>query len=254
MTAATRGLAGLRVKVFADGADRDEMLEAYGNPLVAGFTTNPTLLRRAGVVDYRAFAHEIVALIPDRPIFFEVLSDELDEMELEALEIGSWGPNVYVKVPVTNSRGEPTRRLLGRLAAAGVRLNVTALMTPAQVLAVSEPLVSGADCYLSVFAGRIADTGKDPVPLLAQVVESVRAHPNLRVIWASSREILNVFQADEAGCHAITATYDLLRKLDRVGMDLEALSLETIRMFHDDAVAAGLRLLPVAGPGRKPRA
>ena len=240
MSAASPVLGTLRVQVFADGADRGRMLELSRNPLVRGFTTNPTLLRRAGVVDYPAYAREILGMIPDRPIFLEVLSDEFEEMRREALEIASWGHNVYVKVPVTDSRGRSCRELLRQLADAGVRVNVTALMTPAQALAVAEALAGGPDCFLSVFAGRIADTGRDPVPLLAEVVDGVQAHANLRVIWASSREVFNVLQAEAAGCHAITMTYDLLCKLGRIGMDLDELSLETIRMFRDDALAAGL--------------
>jgi len=232
----------LRVKIYADGADRTTMLEMYANPQIAGFTTNPTLMRKSGVIDYRAFAREILELIPDRPISFEVFADDFAEMERQAAEIASWGENVLVKVPITNTRGESSARLLRRLARAGIRVNVTALLTLEQVRKASECLVDGPLAKISVFAGRIADTGHDPVPLMAAAVELLRPYPNLQLIWASPRELLNIFQADAIGCHIITATSDILRKLDLIGKDLNEYSLDTVKMFYEDARKAGYRL------------
>jgi transaldolase len=231
-------LDDLSVKIFADGADKADMLRLYRNPLIKGFTTNPTLMHKAGVSDYCAFAHEIIAAIPDRPISFEVFSDEFDEMERQALEISSWGENVCVKVPVTNTRGESSGELVRKLADAGVRVNVTAMLTLDQVRRISQCLVGGPPCFVSVFAGRIADTGRDPMPLMAAAVELLRPYPNLELIWASPRELLNVFQADAVGCHVITATHDILKKLPLVGKDLHERSLETVRMFRNDALQA----------------
>lgn len=235
-------LSKLGVKIFADGADKLGMLEMYSNPLIKGFTTNPTLMQRAGIDDYRTFAREIVAAIPDRPVSFEVLSDEFEEMELQAFEISSWGENVYVKVPVTNTCRQSSNHLLCTLARAGVKVNATALMTLDQVRTVSECLADGPSAYVSVFAGRIADTGRDPVPIMAAAVELLRPYPNLELIWASPRELLNIFQADAVGCHIITATNDILKKLALVGKDLHDYSLDTVKMFHDDACRAGIIL------------
>lgn len=235
-------LDDLSVKIFADGADKADMLRLYRNPLIKGFTTNPTLMRKAGVSDYRAFAREIVTAIPDRPVSFEVFSDEFDEMERQALEISSWGENVCVKIPVTNTRGESSGELVRKLAGAGVRINVTAMLTLDQVRHISQCLAGGPPCFVSVFAGRIADTGRDPVPLMAAAVELLRLYPNLELIWASPRELLNIFQADAVGCHIITATHDVLRKLSLVGKDLHERSLETVQMFYDDALQAGYSL------------
>lgn len=235
-------LENLRVKIFADGADRDGMLEMARKPYISGFTTNPTLMRKAGIGDYRAFALGVLDVIRDRPISFEVFSDDFDEMERQAREIASWGENVYVKIPVTNTAGQLTTELVRRLARAGVQLNVTALLTLDQVRAVSAALGDGPPSYISVFAGRIADTGRDPVPLMAEAVAIMRPFPRQELIWASPRELLNIFQADEVGCHVITATSDVLKKLDLVGKDLAAYSLETVRMFRDDAVKAGYEL------------
>ena len=237
-----RELNDVSVKIYADGADKSSMLQMYADPRIAGFTTNPTLMRKAGVEDYAAFAHEILELIPDRPISFEVFADDFDEMEHQALEIASWGENVIVKIPVTDTKGRPADDLVHRLALRGVRLNVTALMTLEQVRRVSDLLAGGPACNISVFAGRIADTGRDPVPLMAAAVELMRPYPNLQLIWASPRELLNIFQADAVGCHVITATMDILRKLDLVGKDLEEFSLETVQMFYHDACKAGFRL------------
>jgi transaldolase len=232
----------LRVKIYADGADKTSMLEMYADPRVTGFTTNPTLMRKSGVADYRSFAKEILQLIPDRPISFEVFADDFDEMEQQALEIASWGENVIVKVPVTNTLGQLSDGLLGKLVRAGVKLNVTALLTLNQVHYVTDILRGGPPCKISVFAGRIADTGRDPVPVMAAAVELLRPYPNLELIWASPRELLNIFQADAIGCHIITATTDILKKLQFVGKDLNEYSLETVKMFYDDAQKAGYHL------------
>jgi transaldolase len=235
-------LQALRIQIFADGADIAGMLEMAGKPYIAGFTTNPTLMRKAGVVDYRAFAREIIAAIPNRPISFEVFSDEFAEMERQAYEIASWGDLVYVKVPVTNTRAEPSYRLIRRLSEAGVKLNVTALMTLEQVHEVSDALAGGPASYISVFAGRVADTGRDPVPMMAAAVELMRPHPQQSLIWASPRELLNIFHADSIGCHVITVTNDILKKLDLIGKDLADYSLDTVKMFYRDAQQAGYTL------------
>lgn len=235
-------LSDLKVKLFADGADKAGMLEMYRKPFVKGFTTNPTLMRKAGVSDYRGFAEEILAAIPDRPISFEVFSDEFDEMERQAKEIATWGDNVYVKIPVTNTRREPAYALVKRLSHGGVKVNVTAMMTLDQVRYVAESLRGGAPSCVSVFAGRIADTGFDPVPLMAEAVRILKDVPTAELIWASPRELLNVFQADSVGCHIITATNDILKKLDLIGKDLAEYSLDTVKMFYNDATQAGYKL------------
>lgn len=235
-------LTDLRTRIYADGADLPDMLAMYREPHIRGFTTNPTLMRKAGVADYRAFAKAVLAAIPDRPISFEVFSDEFAEMERQAREIATWGEHVYVKIPVTNTRREPATGLIHRLSHAGVKVNVTAVMTLDQVRDVVEALKGGAPSNVSVFAGRIADTGLDPVPLMGAALEILRAEPRAELIWASPREVLNVFQAHELGCHIITVSTDILRKLAIVGKDLGDYSLETVRMFHDDAKAAGYRL------------
>jgi transaldolase len=235
-------LGDLKVKLFADGADRAGILRMYANPLIRGFTTNPTLMRKAGVTDYEAFAKDIVSAVPDRPISFEVFADEFAEMERQALRISRWGENVYTKIPVTNTRGENSLDLVCRLARQGVKLNVTALMTLPQVKDVGSALASGPPAYVSMFAGRIADTGRDPVPIMAEAVDLLRPHSNIELIWASPRELLNIFQADSVGCHIITATHDLLHKLALVGKDLDDYSLDTVKMFHRDAAQAGFEL------------
>jgi transaldolase len=235
-------LDGTSIKVFADGADAASMLELRRHPRVRGFTTNPTLMRQAGVTDYRTFARQVLDAIPDRPISFEVVSDEWDEMERQAVELASLGTNVYVKVPVTNTSGESSAKLLMRLAEQGVKLNVTALLSLRQVVEVVEALRGAPPSFVSVFAGRIADTGRDPRPLMAAALEVLRPHPHLELIWASPREVLNVLQAAEVGCHVITLTGDLLRKLDLLGRDLEDVSLDTVRMFQRDAEQAGYQL------------
>lgn len=232
----------LTVKIFADGADKAGMLEMYKNPLIKGFTTNPTLMRKAGVDDYKAFAQDIVKAIPDRPISLEVFSDEFDDMERQALEISSWGKNINVKIPVMNTQRQPAYDLVRKLSKAGVKLNVTAMMTLEQVRQVSAALADAPHAYVSVFAGRIADTGRDPVPLMAAAVELLRPYPQLELIWASPRELLNIFQASAIGCHIITVTKDVLKKLDLVGKDLGDFSLDTVKMFHNDAQKAGYQL------------
>ena len=235
-------LAGLRVKLFGDGADPAAMRELYANPLIQGFTTNPTLMRQAGITDYRAFAREILAVIPDRPICFEVFADEFAEMERQAHQIAGWAANVYVKIPVTNTRGESSCSLIERLCRDGIKLNVTALLTVRQVRDVRDALAGGPPSCISVFAGRVADTGRDPVPVMAAALELMRPHPQMELIWASPRELLNVFQADAVGCHIITATGDILKKLSLVGKDLSAYSLDTVKMFFNDAHASGFQL------------
>jgi transaldolase len=229
----------LKVKLFADGADLAGMKEMAANPLIRGFTTNPTLMRKAGISDYGAFAREVLKVISDRPVSFEVFADEFDEMEAQAREIASWGKNVNVKIPVTNTRKQFSGALLERLSRAGVTLNVTAVMTLDQVARITERLDAKTPAIISVFAGRIADTGRDPMPIMQKAVQIMQAKPRAELIWASPRELLNVFQADAVGCHIITATHDILKKLALVGKDLEAYSLETVEMFYKDAKAAG---------------
>jgi transaldolase len=232
----------LKVKLFADGADKAAMLDLYRNPLIRGFTTNPTLMRKAGISDYAAFARDILSAIRDRPISLEVFADEFHEMARQARLIASWGTNVYVKIPVTNTRREPALDLIHCLSHAGIQLNVTALLTLDQVRDVAEALAGGAPSCVSVFAGRIADTGRDPVPLMAAAVEMVSIHPGMELIWASPRELLNIFQADSIGCHIITATPDVLKKLSLVGKDLHEYSLDTVKMFHSDAQKSGFTI------------
>ena len=235
-------LADLKVKLFADGADRAGILRMYADPLIRGFTTNPTLMRQAGVTDYEAFAKDIVSEVPDRPISLEVFADEFAEMERQALKISRWGENVYTKIPVTNTRRESSLTLVCRLARQGVKLNVTALMTLQQVKEVGAALAGGPPAYVSMFAGRIADTGRDPVPMMAEAVDILRPYANIELIWASPRELLNIFQADSVGCHIITATHDLVHKLALVGKDLDEHSLDTVKMFHRHAAQAGFEL------------
>jgi transaldolase len=232
----------MRVKIFADGADKEGMLEMYKLPYIKGFTTNPTLMRKAGIKDYRAFAKEMVRLIPDRPISFEVFSDDFREMERQAMEIAGWGPQVYVKIPISNTRGEPAYDLAGRLSHAGVRLNITAIMTLEQVRDVLLKLSPKTSSYISIFAGRIADTGRDPLALMAAAVELLKIVPSSELIWASPRELLNVFHAEAIGCHIITVTNDILKKMKLVGYDLGSYSLDTVKMFYEDASSAGFSL------------
>jgi transaldolase len=235
----------LSVKIFADGADLPGMIEMYRQPYIKGFTTNPTLMRKAGIDDYPAFARQVLQAIPDRPISFEVFSDEFEEMDRQAREIASWGENVYVKIPVTNTRRESACHLVRRLSHSGVKVNVTALLSLGQVREVADAVACGAPACVSVFAGRVADTGYDPVPLMTAAVEMLRIAPNAELIWASPRELLNIFQADAIGCHIITVTNDILKKLSLVGRHLEEYSLDTVKMFYTDATQAGFALSPV---------
>lgn len=235
-------LPSLRVKIFADGADLASMVKYSSLPYISGFTTNPTLMRKAGISDYAEFARTVLRHIPDHPVSFEVFADDFSEMESQALEIASWGENVNVKIPVTNTKGEFCGPLIGRLSQAGVRVNVTALMHLDQVSAVVDALSGSADAFVSVFAGRIADTGRDPVPIMVKAVKILAARPGTELIWASPRELLNVIQADEIGCQVITVTSDILGKLPLIGKDLDEFSLETVEMFYSDAVSAGYKI------------
>ncbi len=235
-------ITDLKVKMFADGADVAGMLEMREKPYIQGFTTNPTLMRKAGLTDYRGFAQSILSQITDRPISFEVFADEFSEMERQAREIAAWGDNVYVKIPVTNTRREPSYELVRSLSRQKVKLNVTALMTVTQVRSVVDALHGGAPAYVSVFAGRIADTGRDPVPIMKESLEVVSRGKDLQLMWASARELLNIFQADSVGCHIITVTNDILKKLPLIGKDLDDFSLDTVKMFYADGQAAGFVL------------
>ena len=232
----------LKVKIFADGADKAGMLEMNAKPLIQGLTTNPTLMKKVGITDYRAFCKDILTTINEKPLSFEVFSDDFTEMERQAMEIASWGSNVYVKIPVTNTKKETCYALVKKLAAQGVKVNVTALMTLAQTRDVVAALNPNVPSYVSIFAGRIADTGRDPVPLMAAAVEMLKVAPAAELIWASPRELLNIFQADDIGCQVITVTNDLIKKLSLVGYDLEEYSLDTVKMFYNDAVGAGFKL------------
>jgi len=237
-----KSVADLKIKIFADGADKAGMLEMYGKSYISGFTTNPTLMRKAGISDFEGFARDILQNIRDRPISVEVFADDFVEMDKQARRITQWGDNVYVKVPVTNTKGETANPLIQRLSADGVKLNVTAMMTTEQVRATAKALTDGAPSVVSVFAGRIADTGRDPLPLMKEALEIIKPQSQIELIWASPRELLNVFQADEIGCHIITVTNDILAKLANVGKDLDEYSLETVKMFHTDANKAGFSI------------
>lgn len=236
-------LSDLKIKIFADGAEKAGILDLYAKPYIKGLTTNPTLMNKAGIKDYEAFARDILQTVTAKPLSLEVFSDEFPEMKRQALKIASWGANVYVKIPITNSRGESSVPLIAELVAEAVQLNITALLTPAQVSAVAGVLNPDVASVVSVFAGRIADTGVDPVPLMRTSREILSAHPKAELLWASVREVLNIIQAEEAGCHIVTVTHDILAKaaklLDR---DLTALSLDTVKMFANDAAQAGYRL------------
>jgi len=232
----------LNTKIFADGAELADIARLCKNPVIRGFTTNPTLMRKAGVTDYEQFARAAIELVGERPISLEVFSDEFDDMERQARRIATWGSKVYVKIPVTNTRREPADALVQRLSEAGVKLNVTAIMTLDQVKRVAARLANGVPGIISIFAGRIADTGVDPLPIMRSAVELVRPHPSIEIIWASPRELLNVVQASDIGCHIITVTSDILAKLELLGRDLGEYSLATVKMFHTDAVSAGFKL------------
>jgi transaldolase len=236
-----RTIDKLKVKIFADGADKPGMLNMYARPYIRGLTTNPTLMKKAGITDYKVFAKEILSVITDKPVSFEVFSDDFAEMERQALEIAGWGDNVYVKIPVTNTKRDPSYDLVRKLSSTGVKLNVTAMMSLAQVKSVVDALHASVPSYVSIFAGRIADTGRDPVPLMATALQIVQQKPKTELIWASPRELLNIFQADQIGCHIITVTNDILKKLNLVDYDLDEYSLDTVKMFYNDAVTAGFR-------------
>ena len=233
---------GLKIKIFADGANLEEMLQAHDSGLVKGFTTNPTLMRKAGVTDYEQFARSVLRKIRDMPISFEVFSDDIEEMACQARTIAAWGRNVYVKIPVTNTHGESTASIVRELSREGIRLNITALLSLSQVRDVCDALDERTPAIVSLFAGRVADTGRDPVPMMREAVQILRARPLAELLWASPREILNLIQADETGCHIITMTSDLLKKISLLGTELEVLSLQTVKMFHDDAAASRYRL------------
>ena len=232
-------LNDLKVKIFADGADLPTMIDMSRKPFIKGLTTNPTLMRKASIKDYRKFAKEVLVEIQDKPISFEVFSDDLKEMIEQATEIASWGRNVNVKIPITNSKGVETTQVVRELSSQGVALNITAILTVEQVRNVVESLDDNSVAFISVFAGRIADTGRDPIPLMQNAIQIMKEKPKSELIWASPRELLNVIQADAIGCHVITATSDILKKLDIIGKDLSQYSLETVKMFRDDAVASG---------------
>jgi transaldolase len=232
----------LKIKIFADGADRAAMVDMYAKPLIKGLTTNPTLMKKAGISDYREFCKDILSVIKTKPLSFEVFSDDFTEMERQAREIASWGDNVYVKIPISNTLGRPSYGLIKKLATDSIKVNVTAIMTLDQVRNVVDCLNASVPSYISVFAGRIADTAVDPLPLMTQAVELIRPNAAAELIWASPRELLNIFQADEIGCHVITVTSDILKKLSLVGYSLEDYSLDTVKMFYSDAVAAGYKL------------
>ena len=229
----------LKIKIFADGAKVETMIEMSKKPFIKGLTTNPTLMRKAGISDYKEFAKEVLTKIQDKPISFEVFSDNLREMIEQAIEIASWGENVNVKIPITNSEGIETTSVIKELSSMGIALNITAILTTGQVKNVIDALDGNSNAFISVFAGRIADTGRDPIPLMEEALQIMREKPKSELIWASPRELLNVIQADSIGCHIITATSDILKKLDIIGKDLTRYSLETVRMFRDDALASG---------------
>jgi transaldolase len=233
----------LKIKIFADGADLEGIAKLAKDPIVKGFTTNPTLMAKAnGAMVYEEFAQQVLDAVNGKPVSFEVFSDEFDDMERQARLISSWAENIYTKVPVTNTRGEGSGELIRKLAADGVKLNVTALMTPAQAGEVAACLEGGPPSIVSLFAGRVADTGRDPVPLMAEALEAVSPYPNVELLWASPREVLNLVQADQVGCHIITVTHDVLAKLSTLGKDLDEFSLDTVKMFHESARSAAFTL------------
>ena len=237
-----KSIDSLKVKIFADGADKNAMLEMYKKPFIQGLTTNPTLMNKAGIRDYREFCMDILISIKDKPLSFEVFSDDFKEMYRQAIEIASWGNNVYVKIPITNTKKESCYSLVKELASQNVKVNVTAIMTLDQVSKVIEVLNPNVPSYISIFAGRIADTGRDPLPIMTSALDIMKSNPKSELIWASPRELLNIFQADEIGCHVITVTGDILKKLSLVGYDLDTYSLDTVKMFYNDAVVAGFKL------------
>jgi len=236
------GLKQFKIKLFADGADLTDMIEEYKKGIASGFTTNPTLMKKAGVKNYEEFAKAALKAIPNLPLSFEVFSDDLPGMEREARKIGSWGNNVYIKIPVTNTKGESTASLIKKLSHDGLKLNVTAILTVDQVKTVAKALSPTTPSIVSVFAGRIADTGVDPIPIMKESVKILKSNPKAELLWASTRELLNLIQAESCGCHIITITNDILKKVPLVGKDLDQLSLETVQMFYSDAQSAGYRI------------
>jgi len=236
------GLTRFRIKLYADGADLNGMIEEYKKGIASGFTTNPTLMKKAGVKSYEEFAKAALKAIPDLPISFEVFSDDFPGMEREARKIASWGSNVYIKIPVTNTKGESTAPLVKKLSHDGLKLNVTAILTLDQVKTVAKSLSPDTPSIVSVFAGRIADTGRDPMPIMTDAAKVLKSNPKAELLWASSRELLNIFQAESCGCHIITITNDIFKKIPQVGKDLNQLSLETVQMFYADAQSAGYRI------------
>ena len=235
-------IENLNIKIFADGAEKTKMLELNSSPLIKGLTTNPTLMKKAGIVNYSEFCNDILNYVKDKPISFEVFSDDFYEMERQALKISSWAKNVYVKIPITNTKREKSEELIKKLSLAGVKLNVTAIMNLDQVENVLSSLSQNIPSYISVFAGRIADTGVDPLPVMKQCLNMMKSNKLSELIWASPRELLNIFQADEIGCHVITVTPEILSKIKFVGYDLSEFSLDTVKMFYKDSIDAGFSL------------
>ena len=235
----TTNLENLKIKIFADGADIESMIEMYNKSYIKGLTTNPTLMNKAGVKNYRAFALDVLSVVKDKPISFEVFSDDFDEMIIQAKEIASWGSNVNVKIPITNSKGQETASVIRNLSNSGVIVNVTAVMTVTQVAKIIDSINTETSAFISIFAGRIADTGIDPIFTMVESLKIIKSAPNTELIWASPRELLNIIQAEEIGCHVITAASDILKKLDLIGKDLLQYSLETVKMFKDDAMKSG---------------
>jgi transaldolase len=231
----------LKIKIFADGANVTEMKRVYSEGIVRGFTTNPTLMKKDGVKDYVAFAKDVLSEIKTMPISFEVFTDDFESMERQAREIGSWGDNVFIKIPITNTKGEPSYELIRKLSDDGMKLNITAILTLEQIENVAKSINADTPSIVSLFAGRIADTGRDPIPYIKESLEILKGNPNAELLWASSRELLNIFQAEECGCHIITVTNDLLKKLQMVNKDLKELSLDTVKMFYNDASSAGYK-------------
>jgi transaldolase len=229
----------LKTKIFADGAEKAGIIEMYNNPLISGFTTNPTLMRKAGIKDYKEFALDILKFVTNKPISFEVFSDNFDELEKQAVEIANWGSNVIVKIPITNTKAESSVNLINKLSSKGVKINATAMMTVDQVKSVLPGLSKGSGGYVSIFAGRIADAGVDPLPVMKEIMNLLHSYPNIELIWASPRELFNIVQANQIGCHIITVTNDILKKLPTIGKDLTEFSLDTVKMFFNDASAAG---------------
>ncbi|HUX11827.1 MAG TPA: transaldolase [Spirochaetia bacterium] len=232
----------LRTKIFADGADRDAILALNKKDYIKGFTTNPTLMRKAGITDYEKFARSILEEIPDKPFSFEVFADDFESMSKQADIIARWGDNVYVKIPITNTQGESAKDLIRRLAGRGYKLNITAMTTVNQAESIMSCFDGSPSSYISIFAGRVADTGRDPVAMMARAVEVLKPHKNLELIWASPRELLNIYHADQVGCHIITVTPEILKKLDLIGKDLNRYSLETVQMFYEDGQKSGFHL------------